>query len=96
MSAIRLLGARLLVASLPKQDRSAGGIMFPQNHDPQQDIFRVLAVGPGRKLKDGATVPVEAKSGDHILVDKFSIGSKVEAGPGQFIIEESAVAMVMG
>lgn len=69
--------------------------MLPDIAAHQQDIYQVLAVGPGRKLEDGTVVPVEVAPGEKILVDRFAIQSKDEVAPSQFIIDESAVAMVL-
>lgn len=42
--------------------------------------YRVLAVGPGRKLKNGTIVPLEVKPGDCILAELYTDHAKLPDG----------------
>ncbi len=85
-----ILGKRLLVSPMPQPDRTAGGIMLAEAYKPEQQIYHVLEVG---------TKVEEIARGQRILLDQYAVKSKVEAGTAdngqpQFIIEESAAALV--
>lgn len=64
---IRLMGNRVLLEQLPKETKSAGGIHLLSQFNDDRQQWRVVAVGPGRKLKDGTIVPPEVKAGDKCL-----------------------------
>lgn len=68
---MKLLGNRVHLEPLPPQALSPGGILLVQSYQDDQMRYRVLAVGPGRKLKDGSILPPEVQPGDHVLAPLY-------------------------
>ena len=93
-----LLNDKLHVQLIPCTVTS-GGIALPGNvqEDPNYGgvrLYRVLGVGPGRRLKNGSLDPMPTEPGDRILCHSFTT-SPVDLGDGTQIIDLSQVVAVL-
>jgi chaperonin GroES len=80
---IRPLGDRIVIRRFEAQEKTAGGILLPDTAKNKPQKGKVLAVGPGRLLKDGTRRPLQVKEGDTVLFttwagDEFKEGQKRE------------------
>ena len=93
--AIQPLGDRILIKSLAKEEKSAGGIIVPDTAQEKPQEGKVVAVGKGKLLEDGTIKPLEVKVGDTILFGKY-VGSEVAHEDKEFLIlrEEDILAIV--
>ncbi len=82
---LKPLGNRVLAQRQEAEETMKGGIILPDSAKKKQETAKVVAVGPGKKLDDGKTVPVEVKVGDVILMDKYS-GQEVTLNDEEFVI----------
>lgn len=82
---LKPLGNRVLAQRLEAQETMKGGIILPDSAKKKQEKAKVVAVGPGKRLDDGKTVPVPVKIDDIILMDKYS-GQEVTIDDEEFII----------
>ncbi len=82
---LKPLGNRVLAQRLEAQETMKGGIILPDSAKKKQEKAKVVAVGPGKRLDDGKTVPVPVKIDDVILMDKYS-GQEVTIDDEEFII----------
>lgn len=82
---LRPLGNRVLVRRLEPEETLKGGIILPDTAKKQQESAEVIAVGPGKKDKEGKEVPVPVKVGDVILMEKYS-GQEVTVDDETFVI----------
>ena len=64
---IRPLGDRIVVRRFEAEGKTAGGILLPDTAKNKPQKGKVLAVGPGRLLKDGSRRALQVKVGDTIL-----------------------------
>ncbi len=64
---IRPLGDRIVVRRFEAEEKTAGGILLPDTAKNKPQKGKVVAVGPGRLLKDGTRRPLQVKTGDTIL-----------------------------
>jgi len=64
---VRPLGDRIVVRRFEAEEKTAGGILLPDTAKNKPQKGKVLAVGPGRLLKDGTRRPLQVKEGDTIL-----------------------------
>jgi len=71
------MGDRILVQFPMQKPKMHGGILIPDNAMEKPQEAKVMAIGSGRKGKDGTIVPFEVKVGDHVLVAPFG-GSEVK------------------
>ena len=64
---IRPLGDRIVVRRFEAEGKTAGGILLPDTAKNKPQKGKVLAVGPGRLLKDGSRRALQVKAGDTVL-----------------------------
>lgn len=62
-----------------KKKKSAGGIILTGSAQEKPSQGEVVAVGNGKKLDNGTTLPMDVKVGDKVLFGKYS-GSEVKVG----------------
>ena len=93
--AIQPLGDRILVKPLEAEEKTKGGILLPDSAKEKPQEGEVVAVGSGRILEDGKTVPLELKKGDKILFSKYG-GTEVKLDGEEHLImkEEDVLALI--
>jgi chaperonin GroES len=64
---IKPLGDRIVVQRFVAEDKTSGGILLPDSAKNKPQRGKVLAVGPGRLLKDGTRRSLQVKEGDTVL-----------------------------
>ena len=69
---LRPLGNRVLVRRLEAEEALKGGSFLPDTAKKKQEQAEVVAVGPGKKDKNGNMIPMPVKVGDMILMEKYS------------------------
>src|SRR5712692_3106321 len=95
---LKPLGDRLIVRRHPEESKTAGGIILPDNAKKKPQKGTVLAVGPGKLLKDGTRRGLQVKDGDTILFttwagDEFKDRAKDEE---ILVMHEEDVLAVLG
>src|SRR2546428_13407219 len=63
----RPLGDRVVVRRLDPEEKTAGGIILPDNAKSKPQKGEILAVGPGKMVKDGTRRPLQVKEGDTVI-----------------------------
>ena len=92
----RPLHDRVLVRRLEAPEKTAGGIIIPDNAKEKPQEGEVVAVGSGTSTDDGTILPLDVKAGDKILFGKWS-GTEVKLdGEDLIIMKESDVLGVIG
>ena len=82
---VQPLNDRVLVRRLEEEQKTAGGIIIPDNQKEKPAEGEIIAVGTGHRLADGNTKALEVKKGDKILFDKYA-GTEVKIGTENFLI----------
>lgn len=82
---LRPLHDRVVIQRLDEETKTAGGIIIPDNHAEKPSQGRVIAVGTGHKLKDGAVRALEVKEGDVVLFGKYA-GTEIKVDGKSFLI----------
>jgi len=95
MKVLSLLGNRIQVRPLPQDEKASGSIFYAPQHKPEQQIHEVIAVGSGRRLKNGTIVEMPVKAGDHVLLDQYSLQSRTDAGEGTWIVDLDSCSLVI-
>jgi len=82
---------RILVRRIEADEKTAGGIIIPDNAKEKPSEGEVISVGNGARNEAGEFIPMEVKEGDHILFGKWS-GTEVKIdGEDLLIMKESDV-----
>lgn len=79
------LGNRVLVRRLAAEEKLKGGIILPDTAKKKQEQAEVVALGSGKKDKNGTLIPMPVKVGDIILMEKYS-GQEVTLDDEEFVI----------
>ena len=69
---LKPLNDRVLVLGEDEEQKSAGGIIIPDTAKEKPQRGKVVAVGSGKRDKDGKRIPLEVKVGDRILFGKYA------------------------
>ena len=67
---------RVLVKRVEPPTKSIGGILLPEQAQSKLNEGLVLSVGPGRRDKDGALLPMGVKVDDKVLLPQYG-GSEI-------------------
>jgi chaperonin GroES len=82
---MRPLGNRVLVKRLEMEEKLKGGILLPDTAKKKQEQAEVIAIGTGKKDKNGHLIPIPVKIGDIILMEKYS-GQEVTSNDQDYVI----------
>ncbi len=82
---LRPLGNRVLVRRLEQEEKLKGGIILPDTAKKKQEKAEVIAIGTGKKDKSGNMIPIPVKTGDIVMMDKYS-GQEVTIEDEEFVI----------
>lgn len=67
-------GDRVLLEVLPREDKSPGGLYLPDGRAGRENTARVVAVGPGRRLRGSAARrPMAVAVGDVVVFDPYKV-----------------------
>ena len=92
---IRPLHDRILVKRLDEESKTTGGLFIPDSAKEKPIQAKVIAVGAGKRDKDGKIIPPEVKAGDRVLFSKYS-GTEVKIdGDEHLIMREDEVLGVI-
>ncbi len=82
---IKPLGDRVLVKLIEESEQVKGGIIIPDTAKEKPQHAEVVALGTGKKDKDGKLVPFEVKVGDKVLISKYG-GTEVKLGSDKYTL----------
>jgi len=82
------LGNRVLLRRLEAEETLKGGIILPETAKKKQEKAEVIAIGTGKKDKQGNLIPMPVKEGDIVLIEKYS-GQEITLNDEEFVIVRS-------
>jgi chaperonin GroES len=69
---LKPLGDRIVIKRLESEEKTKGGLIIPDTAKEKPLEGKVVAIGPGRTLKNGTIRPLDVKVGDVVLFGKYS------------------------
>ncbi len=92
---IRPLHDRVLIKRLDEESKTTGGLFIPDTAKEKPIQGKVIAVGSGKRDKDGKVVALDVKAGDKVLFSKYS-GTEVKIDGDEHLImrEEDLLAVL--
>ena len=93
---VKPLGDRIVVRRQEAREKTAGGILLPDAAKNKPQRGKVVAVGPGRLLKDGSRRALQVKVDDTILLTTWA-GDEFREGRDNEILlmrEEDVLAVL--
>jgi len=85
MPKVKPLRDRVLIKRLEELEQKVGGIIIPDSAKEKPQQAEIVAVGSGRTLDNGERVPLSVKSGDKVLIGKWS-GTDVKIDGEEYLI----------
>lgn len=93
---IRPLHDRILVKRLEEETKTAGGLFIPDTAKEKPIQAKVVAVGAGKRDKEGKLIALDVKPGDKVLFSKYS-GTEVKIdGEEHLIMREDDLLAILG
>jgi chaperonin GroES len=92
---IRPLHDRVIIKRLDEESKTSGGLYIPDTAKEKPIQGKVIAVGSGKRDKDGKVVALDVKAGDKVLFSKYS-GTEVKIDGDEHLImrEEDLLAVL--
>jgi chaperonin GroES len=92
---IRPLHDRVIIKRLDEETKTSGGLYIPDTAKEKPIQGKVIAVGAGKRDKDGKVVALDVKAGDKVLFSKYS-GTEVKIDGDEHLImrEEDLLAVL--
>jgi chaperonin GroES len=92
---IRPLHDRILVKRIDEETKTAGGLFIPDSAKEKPVQAKVIAVGAGKRDKEGKLIALDVKEGDRVLFSKYS-GSEVKIdGEEHLIMREDDLLAIL-
>jgi len=93
---INPVGDRILIQYQEDKEQIRGGVIIPDSAKEKPQEAKVIALGTGRKDKDGKITPFEVKVGDIVLAAKYA-GAEVKLDGKKFtIVREDDLLGIIG
>ena len=89
---IRPLQDRILVKRLESEEKTASGIIIPDNAKEKPMEGEVISVGTGARDDSGKIIPLDVKTGDKVLFGKWS-GTEVKIEDVDYLIMKESDIM---
>ncbi|HDM79057.1 MAG TPA: co-chaperone GroES [Deltaproteobacteria bacterium] len=92
---LRPLRDRVIVRRLEEEEKTKGGIIIPDTAKEKPQQGEIIAVGNGKILENGTTVPLTVKEGDKVLFSKYA-GNEVKVEGEELLImrEDDILAVI--
>ena len=92
---VKPLGDRIVIRRFEAEETTSGGIVLPDTAKNKPQRGEVLAVGPGRLMKDGTRKGLQVKEGDTVLFTSWA-GEEYKDRQSEILLmrEEDVLAVV--
>jgi chaperonin GroES len=89
------LNDKIVVQRLEAEDKTAGGIILPDNAKEKPKQGKVLSVGEGKLLETGKRAAFQVKANDKVLFTSYA-GTEVTVDGKEYLImtEDDILAVV--
>jgi chaperonin GroES len=68
----RPLHDRVVIKRIDAEEKSAGGVIIPDNAKEKPAQGQIIAVGPGGRDENGKLIPIDLTIGERVLFGKWS------------------------
>lgn len=92
---VKPLHDRVLIKRIEEENKTAAGIIIPDQSKDKPSEGEVIAVGDGYTNTDGSTRALSVKVGDKVLFEKWG-GSEVKVGGEEYLVmkEEKIIGIL--
>ena len=92
---LKPIGDRVILQRLGSAEKTKSGLYLPDAAQEKPQEGKIIAVGSGRTLKNGKSVPLTVKPGDKVIFGKYS-GSEIKVDDKEYVFlsEDDILAIV--
>lgn len=89
------LNEKIVVQRMEAEDKTAGGIILPDNAKEKPKQGKILSLGEGKVLDTGKRAPFQVKVGDKVLFTSYA-GNEVTVDGKEYLVmtEDDILAVV--
>ena len=91
---IKPLADKVLVQRIEAEAKTAGGIVLPDTAKEKPQRGKIVAVGEGKVLDDGARRKMQIKTGDEVLFTSYA-GTDVKVDDAEYLIMDESDIMAV-
>jgi chaperonin GroES len=92
---LKPLGGRVVVEPIEAEDITMGGIFLPETAKEKPQKGTILSTGPGERDDKGKYIPMEVKTGDVVLFNKYA-GTEIKVdGKKVIILRENEILAIL-
>jgi chaperonin GroES len=92
---VKPLHDRVIVKRTEGEEKTKGGIIIPDTAKEKPIEGKVVAVGNGKILESGKTLPMQVKEGDKVLFGKYA-GNEIKIeGEEHVIMREDDIIAIL-
>jgi chaperonin GroES len=92
---LRPLNDRVLIKRIESEEKTAGGIIIPDNAKEKPMEGLVVAVGEGKILENGELRKLELKEGDRVFFRKYAGTDVTIEGIEHMVMREDEILAVI-
>ncbi len=92
---LRPLHDRIVVRRIEEEEATRSGLIIPDSAKEKPQQAEVIAVGRGKRQKDGDVVAIDVQVGDRILFGKYTGNETKLDGTEYIILREDDVLAVL-
>jgi chaperonin GroES len=95
VTTVKPLGDRVFVKVSAAEEKTAGGIILPDNAKEKPNVGEVMQVGVGKLNEKGERQVIEVSIGDKVLYSKYA-GTDIKLGTDDYVLlsEKDILAVV--
>ncbi len=95
VTTVKPLGDRVFVKVSAAEEKTAGGIILPDNAKEKPNVGEVMQVGVGKLNEKGERQAIEVSIGDKVLYSKYA-GTDIKLGADDYVLlsEKDILAVV--
>jgi chaperonin GroES len=95
VTTVKPLGDRVFVKVSAAEEKTAGGIILPDNAKEKPNVGEVMQVGVGKLNEKGERQAIEVSIGDKVLYSKYA-GTDIKLGTDDYVLlsEKDILAVV--
>ena len=86
---------QIVVSRIEAEEKTAGGIIIPDTAKEKPQEGRIVAVGPGKRDKEGNRISLDVKAGDRVLFAKWAGTEFKLDGQDHMIMKEDDILGVI-
>ena len=86
----------ILIEPIKEEEKTKSGILLPETAEKERpEQGKIVAVGPGKKDKQGKYISLEVKTGDKVLFTKYGPSEIKVEGKEYLIAKEGDILAIL-